>query len=55
MGWSLSSVRKQHTQIICAGIQDPYDLYRVFCNLIEDYLFAYYQIPVLNLFIKVEL
>ena len=41
MGWSLSSVRKQHTQIICAGIQDPYDLYRVFCNLIEDYLLAY--------------
>lgn len=37
------------------GIQDPYDLYRVFCNLIEDYLFAYYQILVLNLFIKVEL
>ena len=48
-------IRKQHTQIICTGIHDPYDLYRVFCNLIEDYLFAYYQISVLDLFIEVEL
>lgn len=37
------------------GIQDPYDLYRVFYNLIEDYLFAYNQISILYRFIKVEL
>ena len=37
------------------GIQDPYDLYRIFCNLIEDYLFAYNQVSILYRFIKVEL